>query len=400
MSYNKIEITEVENPGNTIFHQVEDYLNQLYDLRQNVISLDIEIKPKEGNKWVSCNENTLFIQIQKNNIKVSMNNLLAILKSDYVKKYNPLIEYYKSLSAWDGETDYIEQYAEYIHLALGESKEQFVYHFKKWCVRVVKCALIDGYFNKQAFILTDNGNGQNIGKSSWCRYLCPPVLKDYIAEDLSNNDKDSRILLCKNLLINLEELEALSRKEINQIKAILSKEQINERLPYDRKSSVIQRVASFMGSTNKTTFLQDETGSVRWLCFVVEKIDWSYKKSFNIDNLWAQAYNLSNDEFFDETMTSDDIVKNEIRNKKFQDLSQENQYLIKLFSKPDSEEEGEFMQPVEIISYISNIYKVTKLSPNMMGGRALKNEGYKRVKKVSKGISVYGYNVKKEYNRF
>ena len=378
---------------NTLFHQVEYYLSEHYDIRTNIISLETEISKKGEGKWYSCNENNLFIELQKKGLKISMASLLAILKSDYAVEYNPLCEYFKNLPPWDGFTDYINQYANYVTPAPEESREQFSYHFKKWLVRAVKCATIDGYFNKQAFVLTDDGKGQNIGKSSWCRYLCPKSLSKYIAEDIGSNDKDSRLLICKNLLINMDELAILSRKEINQLKAMFSKDQVNDRLPYDRKNSIIQRVASFIGSTNKSTFLQDETGSVRWLCFVVEGIDWRYSSEFNIDELWAQAYALSIDPSFDETMTPEDIAQNELRNSKFQDLSQEAELLQKLFIVPENIKEADFMQATEVIHEINKIYPGFRLNKMMMG-RALVGAGYERVKHKGR----YGYYLVKKYN--
>lgn len=373
--------------GNTIFHQVEDYLNEKYDLRLNIISLDIEISLKDKNDWKICNEDSLFIEMRKANIAVPMNNLISILKSDFVARFNPFKEYFEELKEWDGKNDYITQYASYLTLATGEDKQQFLYHFKKWCVRAVKCALIDGYFNKQAFILTDDGKGQNMGKSTWCRNLCPPKLSYYIAEDMGGSDKDSRLLLCKNFLINLDELAALAKKEINQLKSQLSKDQINERLPYDRKNSVIQRVASFIGSTNKSTFLQDETGSVRWLCFVVDNIDFSYKKNFDINNLWSQAYYLSKDPTFDETISRKDIEQNEIRNKKFQDLTPEHDMLLKYFKHPDTPKSGEYMTSTDIVNYLmGNAFTRLNLRTVNMG-KALSQENFE--KKKTGGSTVY-----------
>ncbi|MEZ4853084.1 VapE domain-containing protein [Flavobacterium sp.] len=272
-----------------------------------------------------------------------------------------------------------------------EDREQLQYHFKKWCVRVVKCSIIEDYFNKQAFVLTDEGDGQNIGKSSWCRFLCPKELDNYLAEDIGN-DKDSRILLCKNFLINLDELAVLSRKEINQLKSYFSKDKINERLPYDRKNSIIPRVASFIGSTNMSTFLQDETGSVRWLCFVVKKIDWSYKLDFNIDNLWSQAYCLSKDKTFDETMNFEDIKKNEERNDKFQITTPEKDFLNKFFEVATKIEESEFLNSSDVLNYIK-LHISSGISLNHIAmGKALKSSGHKRVK----NNGLYGYWVKKK----
>jgi predicted P-loop ATPase len=382
----------VENKDlTTIFHIAEDYLLENYDFRNNVISLEIEISHKDENKWTSCNENSLWLEIQKKSIRIPLNSLIAILKSDFVPNYNPLINYFTHLPEWNKETDYIKLFSEYVKLEQGESKEQFEYHFKKWCVRAVKCATIDDYFNKQAFVLTDDGNGQNIGKSSWCRFLCPSELSNYMAEDMSD-DKDARILLCKNFLINLDELAALSRKEINQLKSYFSKAQINERLPYDRKNSIIQRISSFMGSTNMTTFLQDETGSVRWLCFIVKSIDWNYKKEFDINNLWTQAYALSKDKNYDETLSIDDMKQNETRNEKFQIISPERDLIHKHFEIPVKLEFGEFLTATEILHHISLYTSGVRLS-NIGIGKALKSIGFKR----DKLNQVYGYWVKKNF---
>jgi predicted P-loop ATPase len=387
----KTKNVEFENTElTTIFHIAENYLQENHSFRYNIVSLEIEIKSKKESKWSSCNENSLWLEIQKKSIKIPINSLIAILKSDFVPEYNPLKHYFTNLAEWDKKTDYIKMFSEYVKLHQGEDKGQFEYHFKKWCVRAVKCAIIDDYFNKQAFVLTDDGNGQNIGKSSWCRFLCPPELSNYMAEDMSD-DKDARILLCKNFLINLDELAALSRKEINQLKAYFSKAQINERLPYDRKNSIIQRVSSFIGSTNMSTFLQDETGSVRWLCFIVKSIDWNYKKEFDINNLWVQAYSLSKDSTFDETLTLEDIRQNEIRNEKFQITSPERDLIHKYFEVPDNIESAEFLSSTDILHHI-NLYTSGIRLSNIGIGKALKSIGYPR----SKHQQVYGYWVKKK----
>lgn len=379
-----------EKETTTIFHIVEDYLSENYDLRFNTISLEVEMTEKNKNEWEPCNENSLWLELQKKSIKVPLNSLIAILKSNVIERYNPIENYFKSLSKWDKKTDYIKTFTDYLILDKKEDREQLEYHFKKWCVRVIKCALIDGYVNKQAFILTDEGEGQNIGKSSWCRFLCPKELSNYIAEDIGN-DKDSRILLAKNFLINLDELSVFSKRETNQLKAYISKDKINERLPYDRKNSIIQRVASFVGSTNMSTFLQDETGSVRWLCFVVKNIEWSYKECFEINNLWSQAYHLSLDENFDESLSYEDVKKNEERNDKFQVDTPEKDLLYIFFEIPTNENEAEFLTTTEIVNHISlNTSNGVKLHPTPLG-KALKSLGYKRIKKNG----VYGYAVKK-----
>lgn len=385
-----------EDLGNTIFHITENYLNENYKFRFNEITIDIEVTKKNESCWKTLNEHALFVELKKKGINIPMNSLISILKSEFPKIFNPIKDYFKNLPDWSGETDYISEYLAHIILEDENERELFENSFKKWLVRAVKCATMSSYFNKQAFILSDDGDGQNIGKSSWCRYLCPPSLSKFIAEDISN-DKDARILLCKNFLINLDELAVLSKREINHLKAFFSKEQINERLPYDRKNSIIDRVASFIGSTNKSTFLQDETGSVRWIVFTIREVDWSYKNNFNIDNLWSQAYALSNDENYNEVFNAKDVIENEKRNEKYTVLSPERELINKFFKIP-TKTAGEnlvFLTATEVLVAIKGQSSLQSIN-NIGVGKALKSIGFKRVK--SNG--VYGYYVEKINSSF
>ena len=371
------------NENITIFHIVENYLSKHYDLRFNSISLQIEISLKSKNEWEVLNENDIWLELQKKKIKISMGSFIAILKSNYIQNYNPIKDYFEKLPKWDVKTDFIKKYSEYIILDEEENKSQFEYHFKKWCVRAVKCALINDYFNKQAFVITDNGCGQNIGKTSWCRFLCPPILSNYIAQDIPENEKDARILFAKNFLVNLS---SLSKKEINKLKSYFSLDKINDRLPYDKKNSIIPRIASFIGSTNMSTFLQDETGSVRWLCFVVKSINWNYKKEFNIDDLWSQVYHLANDCNFVESMTSEDLQINELRNEKFQIITSEIELLRKYFYVTNDITEATHMTSTDILNKLNLVTFGIRLNAISIG-RAIKVLGFKR----EKYKDVYGY---------
>src|SRR5690606_10056036 len=266
----------------TIYDKVAKYIYNKYDIFYNEISHDFQISIKSKNEWKYLNIYSLIIELSKAEIDISPHKLEIFIKSNMIPKYNPIESYFSSLPVWDGY-DYIKKLTSYVPTYEDET---FYYHFKKWMVRAVKCALEPNYFNKQAFIISHKG--QSSGKSTWCRFICPPKLSEYMAEDISN-DKDARIQLCRNFLLNLDELAVLSRKDVNALKSYFSKTFINERLPYDRKNTSLPRICSFIGSTNMTSFLNDETGSVRWLCFeLTGKIDFGYSKAMDINKVWSQ----------------------------------------------------------------------------------------------------------------
>lgn len=366
--------------GTTIFHQTEEYLTKRYGFRYNSVSLEIEFSFKGNSAYKSLNENSLYVELNKRGIKVEMGKLLAILKSDFVPQYDPIKSYFETLPPWDG-ADHIGNLGAYLH---AEQPTQLERQFRKWLVRSVKCALVPQYFNKQAFILVHSA--QNSGKTSFCRFLCPPALSNYIAENISD-DKDSRIALVKNFLINLDELSSLAKHEINSLKSLFSKDCINERLPYDRKNSILPRVCNFIGSTNMAEFLTDETGSVRWLCFQIHKIDWGYRQKIDINKVWAQAYHLHQSDF-DCDMNPADVVENESRNAQFQQLSAEAE-IIPQYLRPaqPGEPNAEFLNATQVLEYIS-AYTGLKLS-KVMVGRAMPACGLERTKNHQS--DRYGY---------
>ena len=77
-----------------IFDITENYLSERYDFRYNEIALELEYKSKKSKQYKSLNENSLYIELQKKGIKISVNNLLAILRSEYVDNFNPIKDYF------------------------------------------------------------------------------------------------------------------------------------------------------------------------------------------------------------------------------------------------------------------------------------------------------------------
>lgn len=378
----------VENPNKkTIFDYTADYLFGKYDIRYNEISHDYEISLKRWNTWHIININSLIIELAKVSIDITPQKLEIFIKSDWIEKHNPIQDYFNSLPNWNG-TDYIQKLCSYVPTFEDEA---FLYHFRKWLVRAVKCALEPEYFNKQAFIISHRG--QSSGKSTLCRFLCPPRLSAYMAEDISN-DKDARIQLSRNFLLNLDELAVLSRKDINALKAFFSKTFINERLPYDRKNTTLPRICSFIGSTNMTTFLSDETGSVRWLCFELrDQINFAYSKEINIDHVWAQAYYLAyNEPGFNPELTVNDVNENEERNRKYTRLTTEQELVAKYYDK--SQDINDFVTASDVIGAL-NFLNMRLNHINV--GKALSGFNFQRIKHPQK--QVWGYLAKSNFKK-
>lgn len=365
------------------FQKIEDFLSKNYDLRFNSITNSIECKFKEETSYVIANENSIFRKLQHNKIKSTINDLTILLRSDFVESYNPILYYFENLPKWDLETDYITLFSNYVK---AKNQEHFNKHFKKMLIRSIACAINEKVINKQAFILVHSK--QNSGKSSWIRYLCPPTLQGYYTENLALN-KDGLIALTENFIINLDELALFSKAQIDMVKSIFSQEMVKVRHPYDRKAKSQARISSFWGSTNQMEFLTDETGNVRWLCFEIEEIDWTYTE-ISIDKVWSQAYTLYKNGY-QYQLSIEDIEENEKVNKQFIVNTKEMELIMKYFYPATKENHDLFATATDIIDYLQSKANVTQNLSDSKVGKALKILGFERETKFNGRFSVKGY---------
>ena len=374
-----------------MFIQVERFLNSHYDLRFNEVSNRIEEKKKDQEKWKDLNENNIFRFLMHNNISLSMAKLTALLRSDFIIVHNPFKEYFEQLTPYDKlkEPDYITNLCGYVY---AKDQERFSLQLKKHLVRCVACAIDDSYYNKQAFIIVHEK--QNSGKSTFCRWFCPPALEKYLGENVNLTNKDGEIALSEKFIINLDELAALSKYEINQLKSVMSRDKISVRRPFDRSTSDSPRRCSFWGSTNRNEFLFDETGSVRWLCFEIEMINWDYKKDIDINRLWAQASELYSSGFKYE-LTQEEIGQNEIANNIFFMSTPEEDLLMKTYFPGTHENHDSFMTTTDIVKILQEGCNNAIRISSVVLGRILQKKGFiKSTQRKGNSIPVKGYFVK------
>lgn len=382
----KNKLYQSDKPSNTIYDKALEYIDLKYSIRFNSIGLDYEIALKNQENWSILNLNSLIIELTKAGIEIPVSKLEILIKSDWIKNYNPIENYFKQLSKWDEKTDYIKQISSYVNT---NDNEAWHYHLEKWFVRAVLCALEKDKINKHCIVLA-NGD-QHCGKTSYFRFFNPDKLAPYFSEDIGV-DKDSRVKLATNWLLNLDELEFLGKTDINSLKAMFSKKTINERLPYKSKQEMLNRICSFMGSSNLTDFLTDETGNVRWIVFDVKgKINFNYSTEINIDDVWRQAHFLAYErKNYNAELTLKDVAENEVRNERYASLSVEQEMVITYYQSTN--DQLDFRTATDIIK---ELYPLgLKLNREKIG-RALAGFKFTRLKNSKR--QVYGYLAKPKF---
>ena len=375
--------------SNTLFDRALNYIKTKYVTRYNIISIQYQIKLKDTEKWEVLNLNSLLIELEQAGVKMSMKKLEILFRSHLIQRYNPIEGYFEDLSPWDGK-DHIGELCSYIQT---DDDEFFRVQFEKWLTRAVLCALVEGTVNKQCLVFA--GPKQNIGKTTLVRFLCPPTLKRFFAEDIGT-DKDSLIKLAKNFLINIDELAVQGKSTINVLKALMSKSHINVRLPYGRRQELMRRIANLLATTNDIQYLTDETGNVRWLTFLIHFIDFEYSNAIDIDKVWSQAYyNAFERKDYNPEMTKDEIIKSEQRNALFQHWTLEKELIAKYFDYGDNDKD--FMTATDVLVELRAIGATMNLNVNQIG-KALKSLKFPTARHMGPKRS-HGYLVKLKHPR-
>lgn len=381
----EVNVYDQSDRKDSIYDKIHQEIIKYFIIKFNEISLEYEIYDRKTNGEIAFNEASLLIHLNREKINISSQVFKTYLKSHFVKHYNPIIEYFESLPKWDGK-DYIKQYASYVKT---DDDESFCAQLKKWGVRAIKTVYHKDQINKHCLVLANGA--QHAGKSTYLKNICPEPLMRYYYENIGVS-KDDRIKLCKGIIANLEELDVLGKHDINSTKSLISQMTVNERLPYADKSTLLYRICSFLGSTNKVEFLTDDTGSVRWIIFeVIGRINFHYSKEFDITNFWAQAYHIyKHQPDFKSDLSVEEVVINERRNERFTVQTVESEFILRFYEITD--ELSYFRTASDVETELSIIGK--KLNRQRLGS-SLKKYGFERVKHPKR--QVYGYKAKPKF---
>ena len=343
--------------GRIPIEEIEKWLSGNYDIRRNVITQYVEIRKKDGNgefvELTDVIENSLWCEMQRNGLNVDLLTLRSLLISDFVTEYSPLLHYLGSLRPWDGVTDHIGQFLRMVH-CLSVSPEQFDIYVRRWLVAMIAAVLDDKVVNHEILVLLGK---QGTYKTSFVNSILPPCLTRYYSVKTNSQrmTKDDVLALTENILINLEEIDSMTRSEVNQLKAMASMPYVCERPPYGRNKVRLPHIASFCATGNNLQFLTDNTGNRRWLVFEIDDIDNPRTTEINYEGIYAQLKHLYENGFKYWFDGSDIAALNEA-NKRFEAPNMERELIATHYRKP-----GQFDQCL----YLSSSQIVARFSPQL-----------------------------------
>jgi len=267
----------VEQPQNVQTASVliiEQFLNDNYRLRRNVLSGKVEFKSKaeltaDYRPLTQEALNSIIIQALREGLDESCNpkaDITMYVNSEEVRMYNPVLAFLNDLPQWDGQNHVARLFSR----IPGISSEQLAY-LSIWLRSAVAhwLQLDTMHGNEVVPVLI---GAQGCGKTTFLRRLLPLQLREYYLDHLNLSNKfDKEMALTNNLLVNLDELEAIRPSQHAALKQTLSKNKVNGRPIFGKAQDDRPRYASFVSTTNNPHPLTDATGSRRYICLTIPK---------------------------------------------------------------------------------------------------------------------------------
>ena len=291
---------DFDGSGMLTIENLEHYLEvKGYQVRYNIVKHEMEyIGFPDYFEGAESNLAPILIknELQKHLKKCSIQNVMDYLEDIGRKnRINPILNKIQSVK-WDG-VDRIQQIYDMFKIAETDTLSKIL--FKKWLMQTV-CGLYNTMRNPFSLdiVLVFQGE-QGAGKTRFLQHLADLHMNraDYFGEGvcLDPRNKDSIIEATAKWICELGEIGSTMKKDIDIVKAVLSRAYDEYRPAYARSAIRYARMTSFVGTVNDAEFLIDQTGNRRFATIPLSpdvKIDVKNLKNFDSLQLWAQVYTL------------------------------------------------------------------------------------------------------------
>ena len=375
---------------------VELFLNENYCFRRNMLNGKVEfaIKPEveapieetdveasdESLIWRPLTQealNSIIRRAKKEQVceKGSpKTEIMEFVHSDDVPVHNPIDNYMNLLPKWDGQN----HIAQLFNRLPGITSEQQGY-LTIWFRSVVAHWLQMDTLHGNECVPTLIGT-QGCGKTTFFHRLLPPELRQYYLDHLNLSNKfDKEMALTNNLLVNLDELDAIRPSQHAALKQTLSKSKVNGRPIYGASQEDRPRFASFVATTNNPHPLTDATGSRRYIC--VQIPDGQYiDNSGEIDyqQLYAQVVYELTVAKTPYWFSNDEVARIQQLNQNYQEQKDIAEMVEICFRKPMEGESPKLMNTKMLLSHIQKEYPSVDINHGnkVRVGVAMTNLGY------------------------
>ena len=363
-------------PSALLAFKTEAYMKEHYTLRLNVMTGTPEYRMNAvGYGFQQLDQaarNTMAIKALKAGVESWDKDLNRYIDSNLIPKYYPMEDYLRHLPKWNGKHDYVGELARRVKT----DNKHWENDFHTWMLSMVAQWMGKDRQHGNAIVPLLIGP-QGSGKTTFCRRLLPEYLQVYFNDRLSmKNDNDIFLAMSGYALINIDEFDAMSKKQQPILKYLISKHDIKFRPPYGKVMEERQRFASFIATTNNRRPLVDPTGSRRFICVYADEIDNTCL--INYDQLYAQLYTelQQGHRYWFEDEENARIMQ---QNEPFQQINSYEQMIALTYLAPeDTPEDTKYVLLQDIMKHLEKSFPTFSIgrSTDIELGRRLTKMGY------------------------
>lgn len=376
----------------TVANQVIDYLSENYKFRENVRTSRLEYTmtaDEADQEWMLVNDkvfDTIFTQVLQYGIRISTNNLAAIIRSEMVAHaYDPVECYFQGIAPYDDSMrGAIDDIVDHFVFDDNEDVELARLKIRKWFINMVARWRYNDTETQSVLVLVGQ---QFVGKTYILQKILPPVLSQYCDVVLPNEDfrdKDRKLTLSEKLLLVLDEW-TIGKKVSNVIKAVTSLGQTSLRDSYHHFRENRQCIAAFCMTSNEDTPLSMREGRRRYLSIRIKGTVNLKQHPMPYDKAYAEAVHII-ESGEDYHFTTDEIRRISEHNEQFTEIMTCEAAICKFYRVPKQTEKGIAIGTADIIEKIRFSVPPSDLTPANIG-KAMKQLGFKRY--MSGGVAKY-----------
>ena len=358
----------------------EMYLQDHFEFRNNVLNGKVEFRPKGDADYRPLTEraqNSIVLDMLREGLDNEGNpkTLCQLyLHSEAVPVYDPIRDYLEHLPQWDGHN----HVADLFNRLPGITSEQAGY-LAVWLRSAVAHWMQMDTLHGNECVPTLIGS-QGCGKTTFLRRMLPQHLRQYYLDHLNLSNKfDKEMALTNNLLVNLDELDAIRPSQHAALKQTLSKSKVNGRPIYGASQEDRARYASFVATTNNPHPLTDATGSRRYICLQIP--DGQYINNvgeIDYDQLYAQVLHEVQDEKAPYWFTNEEVARIQELNQNYMEQKDMAEIVKACFRKPKEGEKAQSMNSTQMLNVLHTAYPSLKInhSAKLFLSETMKDMGY------------------------
>jgi predicted P-loop ATPase len=299
------------------------------------------------------------------------------VQSEEVPEHNPVQVFLKGLPVWDGQNHIAKVFGR----IPGLSSEQLNF-LTIWLRSAVAHWLGMDMLHGNECVPTLIGP-QGCGKTTFVRRLLPLELREYYLDHLNLSNKfDKEMALTNNLLVNLDELDAIRPSQQSSLKQTLSVSKVNGRPIFGRTQEDRRRFASFVATTNNRHPLKDATGSRRYICILIpdgQMIDNTGEIDYG--QLYAQVTYELLEKKAPYWFNNEEVARIQQLNQDFMEQKDIGEMFVACFRKPNEGETFKTMNCNQMIGVMQGDYPTLQ---NTIGNRV----------RLGRFVSSLGFNFK------